>query len=141
MSLDSLYQEVIMEHYRRPQNRGRLPEPTATVELDNPLCGDELTLDLLIEDGKIIDVRFQGQGCSISQASASMMTQAVKGKTIAEADRLMRHVQRMLKGEAVDAEGLGDLEALQGVAKFPVRVKCALLAWEALDKGVHASGA
>jgi len=140
MSLEALYQEVIIEHYRRPQNRGELPNPTASVQLDNPLCGDEITLDLLVEDGVIVDVRFRGQGCSISQASASMMTQAVKGKTVAEADALMQRVQQMLKGEASAGPDLGDLEALQGVAKFPVRIKCALLAWEALDKGVHASG-
>lgn len=139
MSLEALYQEVIMEHYRRPQNRGELPDPTASIHLDNPLCGDEITLDLLIEGDTIVDVRFRGQGCSISQASASMMTQAVKGKTIAEADALLQRVQQMLKGEAPAGPDLGDLEALQGVAKFPVRIKCALLAWEALDKGVHAS--
>lgn len=137
MSLEALYQEVIMEHYRRPQNKGELPQATATVELDNPLCGDEITLDLLIEDGTIKDVRFRGQGCSISQASASMMTQAVKGKTVAEADELLQRVHKMLKGEAPATGGLGDLEALQGVAKFPVRIKCALLAWEALDKGLQ----
>lgn len=137
MSLEALYQEVIMEHYRRPRNRGELPNPSVSVQLDNPLCGDEITLELLLEGGRVADARFRGRGCSISQASASMMTEAVKGKTVEEAEALVSQVHRMLKGDASAAEGLGDLEALQGVAKFPVRIKCALLAWEALDKGLH----
>lgn len=137
MALDALYQEVIMEHYRRPRNKGELEAPTVSVDLNNPLCGDEITLDLLIEEGRVADVRFRGRGCSISQASASMMTQSVKGMAVEEAEALLDNVHRMLKGEPFAEEGLGDLVALQGVAKFPVRIKCALLAWEALDKGLH----
>lgn len=137
MSLEALYQEVIMEHYRSPRNKGTLDGATVSVELNNPLCGDEITLQLLVEDDSVRDVRFDGRGCSISQASASMMTQAIKGKPVAEVEDLIARIQRMLKGDAQAAQGLGELEALQGVSKFPVRIKCALLPWEALDKGVH----
>lgn len=137
MSLESLYQEVIMEHYRRPRNKGELEGATVSVDLHNPLCGDEITLQLRVEDQRVVDARFTGRGCSISQASASMMTQAVKGKSVEEVEALIGRIQRMMKGDPQAAQGLGDLEALQGVAKFPVRIKCALLPWEALDKGVH----
>lgn len=135
MALEELYRELILDHYRSPRNRGELADADASVHLHNPLCGDEITLALAVEGDVIRDVRFAGQGCSISQASASMMTEAIKGRTLAEAADLLDRFTRMLRGElAPEQAELGDLEALSGVRQFPVRVKCALLAWEALDK-------
>lgn len=133
MSLDDLYREVIMDHYRVPRNQGSLPDASACTKLHNPLCGDDIHLELKVENGTIADVRFSGRGCSISQASASLMTQAIKGKTVEEAAELMRQFRSVMQGK-LDANQveLGDLEALFGVAKFPVRVKCAVLPWEAL---------
>ena len=136
-SLDDLYRDIILEYYRNPRNRGRLPEATVSREGQNPLCGDEVFLDLLVEDGVIKDARFQGQGCSISQASASMLTEAVRGLTLEEAEDLYDRFHRLMTGdETVDATELGDLEALSGVRKFPVRVKCATLAWHVLDEAI-----
>ena len=132
MSLDELYREVIMDHYRAPRNRGELPGATASVQLHNPLCGDDIRLFVKVEDDRISDVRFSGQGCSISQASASLMTSAIKGKTVAEATELMTRFRAMMRGTGDVDEDIGDLEALTGVTKFPVRVKCAVLPWEAL---------
>jgi nitrogen fixation NifU-like protein len=137
-SLDDLYRDIILEYYRNPRNRGRLPEATVSREGQNPLCGDEVFLDLLVEDGVIKDARFQGQGCSISQASASMLTEAVRGLTLEEAEDLYDRFHRLMTGdETVDAAELGDLEALSGVRKFPVRVKCATLAWHVLDEAIR----
>lgn len=140
--LDDLYREIILDHYRSPRNRGELPTPPATmVKGHNPLCGDEIMLYLLVDGDKISDVKVGGQGCSISQSSASMMTQAVLGKPIAEARELVRQFKAMLSIESgaasetdapVDIAALGDLAALQGVVKFPVRIKCATLAWNTL---------
>ncbi|MCS7276186.1 MAG: SUF system NifU family Fe-S cluster assembly protein [Dehalococcoidia bacterium] len=138
-SLDDLYRDIILEYYRSPRNRGRLPQPTISREGQNPLCGDEVSLDLLVEDGVIKDARFQGQGCSISQASASMLTEAVRGLTLEQAEELYHRFHRLMTGdETVDATELGDLEALSGVRKFPVRVKCATLAWHVLDEAIKA---
>jgi nitrogen fixation protein NifU and related proteins len=151
--LEDLYREIILDHYRNPRNRGELPAPPARrVEGFNPLCGDEIVLYLDVEDGKVADVRIGGQGCSISQSSASMMSSAVKGKSIAEARGLIRAFKAMmsihehrLDGDGNDTEEavlpdpavkLGDLEALQGVVKFPVRIKCATLAWNTLQQGL-----
>jgi nitrogen fixation NifU-like protein len=150
--LEDLYREIILDHYRAPRNRGELPVPPAhKVEGFNPLCGDEVILYLDIEDGTVTDVRTEGQGCSISQASTSMMSAAVKGKPVDEARRLIRafkslmsiHESTLEGGDAAtDAEpaddgvSLGDLEALQGVVKFPVRIKCATLAWNTLQQGL-----
>lgn len=138
MSLDDLYRRVIMDHYQRPRNRGRLEENAVTIEMNNPTCGDRISLQLRVEDGKITDAKFFGEGCSISQASASMMTEAVKGLSIEEALRVSGLFSAMMRGEAVDMDQfpLEDIEALQGVAKFPARIKCATLAWKALEKGV-----
>ncbi|MBI1884796.1 MAG: SUF system NifU family Fe-S cluster assembly protein [Chloroflexi bacterium] len=136
--LDELYREIIIDHYRSPRNRGKLPSPTVSREGFNPLCGDEITLDLSVADGVIVDVRYDGQGCSISQSSASMLTDAVKGKELEEARSLFRRFQAMMVGSGVaDPEELGDLEALSGVRKFPVRVKCATLAWHTLDEALE----
>jgi nitrogen fixation protein NifU and related proteins len=150
--LDDLYREIILDHYRSPRNRGELAPPAAHAVGHNPLCGDEIEVFLLVEDGAISDVKVGGQGCSISQSSASMMTQAIKGKSIAEVRGLIHRFKGMMSidDEAVDPEvvaaaetaKLGDLEALQGVVKFPVRIKCATLAWNtllsALDEAVSA---
>ena len=150
--LEDLYREIILDHYRSPRNRGDLPVPPAhKVEGFNPLCGDEIVLFLDVEDGRVADVRIGGQGCSISQSSASMMSAAVKGKPVADARQLIRAFKALmsiheskLEGEAdgedlrAELEGvrLGDLEALQGVVKFPVRIKCATLAWNTLQQGL-----
>ena len=153
--LEDLYREIILDHYRNPRNRGELPTPPATrVEGFNPLCGDEVVLFLVVEDGQVTDLRVSGQGCSISQSSASMMSAAVKNKTVAEARALIRafkgmmtvHEQR-LDGEDGDGDHvdpdikLGDLEALQGVVKFPVRIKCATLSWNTLAQGLDEAAA
>lgn len=141
MSLDDLYREVILDHYRSPRNRGKLEEPSVVVELNNPLCGDEIALYLKMEGERIADVRFEGRGCSISQASASMMTQAVKGSTLPEALDTIRRFKGMMRAElSADEADLGDLESLQGVTKFPVRIKCALLSWDALQQGINNHG-
>jgi nitrogen fixation NifU-like protein len=147
MSLEDLYREVILDHYRSPRNRGHLDSPDATAQGVNPLCGDEITIELRIDSDTVTDVAIDGQGCSISQASASMMTDAIKGKTRQEIEALTQTFRDMmsLDGEAdvgldPDRPGavLGDLEALQGVRKYPVRIKCASLGWnvllEALDE-------
>lgn len=131
MSLEDLYREIILDHYRSPRNKRRGVDGAITVKHDNPLCGDELALAVDIEDGRVSDVAFDGRGCSISQASASMMTEAVHGMTVSEALDRAEIVRLMMHGEH-PGEDLGDLMALEGVAKFPVRVKCALLAWMAL---------
>ncbi|WP_067931910.1 Fe-S cluster assembly sulfur transfer protein SufU [Alicyclobacillus kakegawensis] len=136
MQLDELYRQVIMDHYQHPRNQGELTEKTVSVDLRNPSCGDEITLQLEVADGRVQDVRFRGSGCSISMASASMMTEAIKGQDVPEALSLAKVFRSMIRGEAVDTEVLGDLESLQGVSRFPARVKCALLAWQALEKAV-----
>lgn len=137
MALDDLYREVILDHYTRPRNKGTLDDPDITVEGANPLCGDELSIYVKLTGGKISAVRFVGRGCSISQASASMMTDQITGKTLVEARVLVGRFKAMMRGDAVPEEELGDLVALQGVRKFPVRIKCATLAWVALDQGVE----
>ncbi len=150
--LEDLYREIILDHYRSPRNRGELESPPATKsEGFNPLCGDEVVLYLLVEDGNVADVKIGGQGCSISQASTSMMSAAVKGKTVEEARKLISAFKALmsiheskLEGESdgtdlqdeLDGVRLGDLEALQGVVKFPVRIKCATLAWNTLQQGL-----
>ena len=137
--LEDLYREIILDHYRTPRNRGELPPPAAHAVGHNPLCGDEIDVYLRIEDGVVTDVKVGGQGCSISQSSASMMSQAVKGKSLAEVRALVRRFKGMMSieepaDESTDgpAPELGDLEALRGVVKFPVRIKCATLAWNTL---------
>jgi nitrogen fixation protein NifU and related proteins len=135
-ALQSLYQQLILEHYRKPRNRGELEDADAVIHMNNPTCGDEIHLHLRVREGRIDDVRFSGQGCSISQASASMMTQQLKGKPLDEARALTARFTEMMHGseDAARDKALGDLRALAGVAKFPVRVRCALLAWDALQE-------
>jgi len=142
MSLEDLYREVILDHYRSPRNRGELSDATVVVELNNPVCGDEIKLCLKVENDTVNDVRFSGRGCSISQSSASMMTEAVKGKPLSEALDMVERFKAMMRSEiSADEADLGDLEALQGVSKFPVRIKCALLSWEALRQGLESETA
>lgn len=134
--LDDLYRELILDHYRHPLNRTALPNPTSKAEGYNPLCGDEVEVEVVLDaDGVIQDVACRGRGCSISQASGSMMTAAVKGHTREEAAKITEAFKRMMtEPEEESAVDLGDLEAFQGVAKFPVRVKCATLAWHVLEE-------
>jgi len=140
--LDDLYREVILDHYRNPRNKGTLIDATCKSEGYNPVCGDEIAVELLLDDGVIKDVAFHGRGCSISQASGSMMTDAVKGRSPEEARKLVAAFKHLMTDpEDEPAEDLGDLEALQGVAKFPVRVKCATLAWRVLEEGLEESEA
>ena len=159
--LEDLYREIILDHYRNPRNRGELPSPPAArVEGFNPLCGDEIVVFLQLDDPSkgddaiVSEVRIGGQGCSISQSSASMMSAAVIGRTVAEVKELTRSFKAMMSIHESSLEGadggegpegatdevpdvkLGDLEALRGVVKFPVRIKCATLSWNTLDQGL-----
>jgi nitrogen fixation NifU-like protein len=137
-NIQAMYQELILDHYRRPRNKGELEGEHRTIAMKNPLCGDEVYLHLSVEDEKVVDISFTGRGCSISQAAASMITQAVKGKTAEEAEALGVRYREMIMGDATAAQdkSLGQLRALSGVSKFPARVKCALLAWNALEEGL-----
>ncbi|TKH24740.1 iron-sulfur cluster assembly scaffold protein SufU [Bacillus wiedmannii] len=136
-NLDTLYRQVIMDHYKNPRNNGVL-EDSVTVNLNNPTCGDRIQLTMKVEKGIVQEAKFEGEGCSISMSSASMMTQAVKGKKIEEALQLSKIFSDMMLGkEYDDSIDLGDIEALQGVCKFPARIKCATLAWKALEKGLN----
>jgi nitrogen fixation NifU-like protein len=134
--LHQLFQEVILDHYRRPRNKGPVEDPTHKVTMNNPFCGDVIDLLLRVKGDRIVEARFEGRGCSISLASASMMTGKLKGKLVADALRLAETFTRMLHGDADASEDpeLGDLRALQGVSRFPVRVKCALLPWNCLEE-------
>ncbi len=138
--LDALYQEIILDHNRRPRNYGELAGADAVVAGRNPLCGDEMTLWVKVDDDRIADARFVAQGCAVSKASASLMTTAVKGKTLDEAEALFDRVHKLVTGKLSeeDRKGMGALAALGGVAKFPIRVKCASLPWHALRKALAA---
>jgi nitrogen fixation NifU-like protein len=136
--LSSLYQQLILEHYRNPRNKSELDEKTVEVHLANPVCGDEIRLQLRIEEDHIAEAKFVGQGCSISQAAVSMMTTLLKGRSLADADGLAKRFTQVMHGDAEAAKdkALGDLRALQGVSKFPVRIKCALLGFDALQEAL-----
>jgi len=154
--LEELYREIILDHYRSPRNRGELDSPPAhRVEGFNPLCGDEVVISMVVEDGKLADLKIGGSGCSISQSSASLMSAAVKGKSVGEVRRLISTFKGMMsiheaalehdgdgadvaidEPEEIDLDKLGELAALQGVVKFPVRIKCATLSWNALAQGL-----
>ncbi len=157
--LEDLYREIILDHYRNPRNRGELPSPQAVrAEGFNPLCGDEIVVFVDVQDGVVNDIRIGGQGCSISQSSASMMSAAIKGRSVDEARALVRAFKALmtihesrLGREGGDGSGtdtpvpdpdvaLGDLEALQGVVRFPVRIKCATLSWNTLAQGLDEVG-
>ncbi|MFC7370898.1 Fe-S cluster assembly sulfur transfer protein SufU [Fictibacillus iocasae] len=137
-NLDQLYRQVIMDHYKNPRNKGEITDGSVTINMNNPTCGDRIQLHLKVEDGKIQQAKFDGEGCSISLASASMMTQAVKGLSVEDAMKLATIFYSMMLGKEYDEENfdLGDIEALQGVSKFPARIKCATLAWKAMEQGV-----
>jgi nitrogen fixation NifU-like protein len=138
LNLNSLYQELILDHYRKPRNKGELPEKTVEIHMANPVCGDEIRLQLRVEDDKIVEAKHVGQGCSISQAAVSMMTHLIKERELSEAEDLAKRFTAMMHGdeEAARDRSMGDLRALQGVSKFPVRIKCALLAFDALQEAL-----
>jgi nitrogen fixation protein NifU and related proteins len=139
--LEELYQEIILDHYRRPRNRGQVNPADLQAHDSNPLCGDEMDITAKLKDGRIVELKFNGHGCSISTASASIMTQKLIGKTTAEAAAFIDTFQKMMRGDiAFGGKELGDLKALEGVLKFPVRVKCATLAWHTAAKGIQAAG-
>ena len=141
-ALEDLYREVILDHYKNPRHAGRITgEDAVEVELQNPTCGDEIRISLRLDGGRIADVRFEGRGCSISMASASMMTEALRGKTLDQAVGMSAAFKGMLAGGPAAEESLGDLVALSGVAQFPVRVKCATLAWNAMIRALGRSTA
>jgi len=145
MALEELYREVILDHYRNPRNKGHLEDPQASAQGVNPLCGDEITIEVSFDGDKVSEIAVEGQGCSISQSSASMMTEAIKGKSRDEIDELVKRFRQMMSLDTsiddsndpgLDPERpgsvLGDIEALQGVRQYPVRIKCASLAWNTL---------
>jgi len=134
VALEDLYKEVILDHYKNPRNKRALPGAEVSCSKNNPLCGDEITVNAHLEDGQIAEVTFEGSGCSISQASASMLTESVAGSSVGEAEALAARVRAMLGGEVEPTEeAFGDLVALKGVVKYPVRIKCAVLAWDVLQ--------
>ena len=136
--LNSLYQQLILEHYRNPRNKAEMAEKSVEIRMANPVCGDEIRLQLRIEDDHIVEAKFVGQGCSISQAAISMMTQKLQGASLSDADALAEQFTALMHGdeEAAKDKALGDLRALQGVSKFPVRIKCALIGFDALQEAL-----
>jgi nitrogen fixation protein NifU and related proteins len=142
VALDDIYKETILDHYKNPRNKRALPEAVVMCTRANPLCGDEVTVAARVEDGKLLEVTFLGTGCSISQSSASMMTESVSGKTVDDALGLAADVRGMLAGEVdPDEDAFGDLVALKGVVKYPIRIKCAVLAWDVLQDAVSGGAA
>lgn len=138
--LEELYQEIILDHYRRPRNKGQTVPADLRAQDSNPLCGDELEITARLADGKIAEIKFAGHGCSISQSSASIMTQKLAGKTPQEATEFILKFLQMMRGDVpFGGRELGDLKALEGVLKFPVRVKCATLAWNTAHKALAPS--
>ena len=137
MALEELYKEVILDHYKSPRNKRSVPGAELSCSKNNPLCGDEITIRAHLTDGRVADVAFEGRGCSISQASASMLTEAVMGKPVEEAEKLAAEFRSMMEGKLEpDEEEFGDLVALKGVVKYPVRIKCAVLAWDVLQEAL-----
>ena len=137
-ALDDLFQQIILDHYRSQRGVGRLEEPSVAVDQNNPLCGDEIHLELAIEDGRIVGLGHTGQGCSISQSSASMMSEVLRDVSVEEALALVEHFRQVMHGsEEADEDRLGDAIALEGVARYPVRVKCALLGWMAAKDAIQ----
>ncbi len=138
MALDDIYKEVILDHYKNPRNKRDLPGAELSCTRNNPLCGDEITVLAHVEDGKVLEVTFQGAGCSISQSSASMMTEAVTGVTVDEAKGLATRFRGLMAGEEeADEDVFGDLVALKGVVKYPIRIKCAVLSWDVLQEALE----
>ena len=141
MALDEIYKEVILDHYKSPRNKREMPGAELSCSRNNPLCGDEITVFVHEDDGKVLDVSFVGQGCSISQSSASMMTEAVAGKTREQVDDQIDAFRGMMAGDVeADEDAFGELVALKGVVKYPVRVKCAVLAWDTLQAALSGEG-
>lgn len=136
VNLNEIYKQVIMSHFARPRNKGLVNDPDMMVHLDNPTCGDTIDVQLKVQDGRVQSVHWAGRGCSISMASASMMSEAVKGKTVAEARAILARFKAMMRGEEGSYKDLGELQSLSGVAKYPVRIKCATLAWNAVEMGL-----
>jgi nitrogen fixation NifU-like protein len=140
LSLEELYKEVILDHYRAPRNKGRLDPHDIALERNNPLCGDEIELFLKFDGDSVEGIAFEGKGCSISQASASMMTEKIKGASTKDAQALAESIKRMMAGEEEgDPKELDDLVSLKGVVKYPVRIKCALLGWNTLLEALEDS--
>ena len=134
MALEELYKEVILDHYKSPRNKRDLPGGELSCRKNNPLCGDEITIHAHLEGDRVAEVTFEGSGCSISQASASMLTETVTGVTVEEAEKIASEFRGMMEGKVdPDEESFGDLIALKGVVKYPVRIKCAVLAWDVLQ--------
>lgn len=131
-----MYQDLILEHYRKPRNKGALPGATASAHISNPACGDEVTVEAIVDGGVIRDVRFTGQGCSIAQASASMMTEMVKGASIGAVRRTRAALERLLRREPVTRDALGALLAFEAVARYPARISCVLMPWQALARAL-----
>ena len=142
-AVGDLFQDIILEHYKRPRNKGALPESTVDLHMNNPTCGDEVHLYLHVDDGVVQDVSFEGEGCSISQSSISMMTQILKGQSVEDGLRVAERFKEMMHGDetASQDKDLRDARALAGVSKFPTRVKCALLGWNAFEEAVKEDGA
>jgi nitrogen fixation NifU-like protein len=141
LALDELYKEVILDHYKNPRNKREMPDAELSCSKNNPLCGDEITVFVHEDGGKVLDVSFVGQGCSISQSSASMMTEAVVGKSRDEVDERIGAFRGMMAGEVEPEEDrFGDLVALKGVVKYPIRIKCAVLAWDVLQEALQEAG-
>jgi nitrogen fixation protein NifU and related proteins len=141
VALDDIYKEVILDHYKNPRNKRDLPDAELSGTQNNPLCGDEITVFVHADNGKVAGVAFQGAGCSISQSSASMMTEAVGGRTIEQAEGLVNDFRGMMAGEVEpDEDEFGDLVALKGVVKYPIRIKCAVLAWDVLQEALGGAG-
>ena len=140
--LSELYQEILLDHNSKPRNFRRVEDPSRTADGYNPLCGDQVTVYLKLSGGLIEDVAFQGVGCAISRASASMMTQSIKGKSMAEADEIFGAFHRMVTepGSELDSDTLGDLETLSGVNEYPTRIKCAVLAWHTMRSALADDG-
>jgi nitrogen fixation protein NifU and related proteins len=139
--LDDLYREILLDHYRAPRNHGGIAAPTCAADGSNPLCGDQVRVEVSVDGDRIVDISFSGRGCSISQASTSLMTEYVKGRTVAEARAGIEAFQQMMiSAEPPGIEGFDDIEALIGVAKFPARVKCASLGWKTLEQALAGEG-
>jgi nitrogen fixation NifU-like protein len=142
VALDDMYKEVILDHYKNPRNKHDMPDAELHGSRNNPLCGDEITVFVHEDGDTVAAVSFLGQGCSISQSSASMMTQAVTGKPVADAERMIAEFRGMMAGEVDPSEDeFGDLVALKGVVKYPIRIKCAVLAWDVLQAALSGDGA
>jgi nitrogen fixation NifU-like protein len=141
VALEELYKEVILDHYKSPRNKRDLPGAELSCSRNNPLCGDEITVHAHLDDGRVAEVTFEGSGCSISQASASMMTEAVGGRPVDAAERMASDFRGMMEGTVEpDEDEFGDLVALKGVVKYPVRIKCAVLAWDVFQEALAGAG-